>query len=117
VTNEQWKNVTLSIANLFPTMAERMTPEQTRAWRSALDACEPERVQTALLRWYRTNTAGEWPVLARIVAEARPLVVAGPSGREAWKPCPADVVKAECERGRRMLAERRKQREAAGAKP
>lgn len=115
MSENEWNAVAATLAGYFPAMAERMTPEQARAWRNGLDRFAASDVQAAIERWYRSES--EWPILARIIAQLRPQAATGPSGREAWKPCPADVVKAECERGRRMLAERRKQREAAGAKP
>ena len=113
MTNDEWKSVAACIAGYFPTMSERLTPEQTREWRKALDPCDPEQVKAAIGRWYQRDPTGAWPVLARIVEASRPVAQVA----KGWKPAPdakkqaAEEVRRQCEIGRQMLAERKRMRE------
>ena len=58
-----------AMSQLFPTLADRLNPEQLDAWRSACRNLNHERVKEALMHWYRTEDG--WPVLGRIVARSR----------------------------------------------
>lgn len=112
MTNEQWNSIAACIAGFFPTMAERLTHEQTREWRKALDPCDPDRIKAAIGRWYQRDPSGSWPVLAKIVEAARPAEVV-----RGWKPPPdakrqaAEEVRRQCEIGREMLRQRKLKRE------
>lgn len=81
MTAYQWQQILQTLTGSFPTMADALTEEQTRAWQEAMAdiirKCEAEglqgieRIQNAIFRWYQKGD-GTWPTIQRIEMMAAP---------------------------------------------
>lgn len=110
MTNDDWTSIANLIASLWRPFADCMTDEQAKAWRSALEKCDIEKVKDALLHCYQREEG--WPILSRIVAASQPSLAQvrpsyGGQRSEAERLAAAELTRAECRRGREMLAARR----------
>jgi hypothetical protein len=114
MTGPQWQSIVACLASFFPTMAERLTDDQAKVWRNALDSCEPEKVCSAIGRWYRdapiTDRGQQWPtpgVIARMASP--PVKYAGTYKPISGPVCDIEENKRQARIGLEMLA-RRKQK-------